>query len=121
MKLDQRVRQLALRREQLVLLSGLQRQSLQLQWHRSTAPLQRASQFIERWRGALTSAAIPLTIATAAAALPLGWLLVRMTRRTGCSISAVVRLAIAAWPLISSARVLLASRSCKAGEPEIRP
>ena len=105
MKLDQRVRQLALRREQLVLLSGLQRQSLQLQWHRSTAPLQRTSQFIERWRGAL----------------PLGWLLVRMTRRAGCSISAVVRLAIAAWPLISSARVLLASRSCKAGEPEIRP
>ena len=121
MKLDQRVRQLALRREQLVLLSGLQRQSLHLQWHRSTAPLQRASEFIERWRGALASTATPLTIAAAAAVLPLGWLLVRVTRRTGCSISSVVRLALTAWPLISSARQLLARSPQKAGEPEIRP
>jgi hypothetical protein len=121
MRLDQRVRQLALRREQLVLLSGLQRQSLQLQWHRSTAPLQRAGELMERWRGAVASTAIPVSLAAAAAALPLGWLLMRMTRRTGCSISAVVRLALTAWPLMSSARQWLVRSPQRAGEPEIRP
>ena len=67
MKLDQRVRQLARHRAQLVRRSSLQRESLQLQWHQSTAPLQRIR-----------------TLALA------------------------VRLALAAWPLIRSARNLLA-------------
>lgn len=67
MKLDQRVRQLARHREQLVLRSSLQRESLQLQWHQSTAPLQR----------------------------------IRI-------LALAVRLALAAWPLIRSARNLLA-------------
>ncbi len=67
MKLDQRVRQLARRRAQLVRRSSLQRESLQLQWHQVNAPLQRIR-----------------TLALA------------------------VRLALAAWPLIRSARNLLA-------------
>ena len=106
MKLDQRLRQLALRREQLVLLSGLQRESLQLQWHRSTAPLQRAGEFVERWRARLASAGISANLATAAAVLPLGLLM--MSRRGGRSMSAVARMALAVWPLIRSARQLLA-------------
>jgi len=106
MKLDQRVRQLARRRAQLVLRSGLQRESLQLQWHRSTAPLRHSAEFIERWRGTLASAGIPVSAMAAAAVLPLGWLLTN--RRIGRSMAAAIRLALAAWPLIRSARNLLA-------------
>jgi hypothetical protein len=106
MKLDQRVRQLARRRAQLVLRSSLQRQSLQLQWHQSTAPLRRSGEFIDRWRGTLASAGIPLSAVTAAAALPLGWLLTN--RRVGRTLALAVRLALAAWPLIRSAQRLLA-------------
>ncbi len=67
MKLDQRVRQLARHRAQLVRRSSLQRESLQLQWHQVNAPLQRIR-----------------TVALA------------------------IRLALALWPLIRSARNLLA-------------
>jgi hypothetical protein len=106
MKLDQRVRQLARRRAQLVLRSGLQRESLQMQWHQSTAPLRRAGELIDRWRGTLASVGIPLSAVTAAATLPLGWLLTN--RRVGRSVVGAIRLALAAWPLIRSARNLLA-------------
>jgi len=106
MKLDQRVRQLARRRSQLVLRSGLQRESLQLQWHRSTTPLRHSVEFIERWRSTLASAGIPASAVTAAAVLPLGWLLTN--RRVGRTMTIAIRLALAAWPLIRSARNLLA-------------
>jgi hypothetical protein len=108
MKLDQRVRQLARHRAQLVRRSSLQRESLQLQWHQGTAPLRHSGEFIDRCRSMLASAGIPLSAVTAAVALPLGWLLIRIARRKGRSLGAVVRLALAAWPLIRSVRNLLA-------------
>ena len=106
MKLDQRVRQLARHRAQLVRRSSLQRESLQLQWHQGTAPLRHSSEFIDRCRSMLASAGIPLFAVTAAAALPLGWLLTN--RRVGRSLLRAARLALAAWPLIRSVRHLLA-------------
>ena len=106
MKLDQRVQQLARHRAQLVRRSSLQRESLQLQWHQSTAPLRHSGEFIDRWRSTLASAGIPLFAVTTAAALPLGWLLTN--RRVGRSLLRAARLVLAAWPLIRSARNLLA-------------
>jgi hypothetical protein len=106
MKLDERTRQLARRRSQLVLRSSLQRESLQLQWHQSTAPLRRSGEFIDRWRSTLASVGIPVSAVTAVLALPLGWLLTN--RRVGRSLVRAARLALAAWPLIRSARQLLA-------------
>jgi hypothetical protein len=94
MKLDQRLRLLALRRQQLVLRTAQQRELLQAQWQAATAPLQAASGFASRWRRWLAPAAL--------VGAPLGMMLGRRL-----PLARIVRLALAAWPLVRSLRRLL--------------
>ena len=91
MKLDQRLQLLARRRQQLVLRAALQRESLQTQWQATTAPLQAVSGFAARWRRWLAPAAL--------VGAPLGALLGRRL-----PLGRLVRLALAAWPLVRSLR-----------------
>ena len=91
MKLDARLKLLARRREQLVWRAAQQRESVQLRWQAITAPLQAAGGWAERWRRWLAPAAL--------IAAPLGVLLGRRVR-----LGRIVRLALAAWPLVRSAR-----------------
>ncbi len=96
MNIDQRLKLLAMRRQHLVLRAGRQRESLQLHWQAITAPLQAASGLAARWRRWLAPAAL--------VGAPLGVLLGRHFR-----LGRLVRLALAAWPLVRSARQWLKS------------
>ena len=101
MKLDERLRLLERRRHNLVARAAIQRASLRAQYRAITAPLQAAGGWLERWRGWLAPAALIVA--------PLGALLGRRVR-----LGRIVRLALAAWPLLSSLRHGMKRR----GKPE---
>lgn len=96
MTIEQRLRDLAERRQRLLQRSEQQRETLGAQWQAASAPLQRAGGVIERWRQRLAP--------VATLALPLAWWLLR--RRP--ALWRATRLVMTVWPLWRSARVLRA-------------
>lgn len=91
MKLDERLKLLALRRQRLVSRAAQQREAMQLHCHAIAAPLQAVAAFVARWRRWLAPVAL--------VGAPLGVLLGRRVR-----LGRVARLALAAWPLVRSVR-----------------
>lgn len=91
-----RLRELAVRRELLVLRAAIQRESLSAEWCAATAPLERLGGAVERSRTWLGPAA------AAMAGVPLLWKL-KGQRTTWWRIA---RWALATWPVIQMARKL---------------
>ncbi len=91
---DIRLRELALRRELLVLRADLQRRALRAEWQASTAPLTSITAAVDRsrtWLGPAAAAGIPLL------------LMLARRRRFGWRIA---RVALSAWSVIRLARKL---------------
>jgi hypothetical protein len=91
-----RLRELALRRELLVVRAELQRQSLRAQWRAGTEPLEQLQSTVDRYRSWLGPV-------SAVAGVPLLWLL-KPQRKTWWRLA---RWALAAWPAIRVARKLM--------------
>ncbi|MDO9315028.1 MAG: hypothetical protein Q7T97_10830 [Burkholderiaceae bacterium] len=92
---DVRSRELALRRELLVLRAELQRQSLGAEWQACTAPLTSITAAVDRsrsWLGPAAAAGIPLL------------LMLARRRRIGWRIA---RVALSAWSVIRLTRKLM--------------